>query len=145
MLTVAATPSSLARATILTGRLERLLDRRVLVPPIERLGCTECEANLVEPGRDEAVVTALVQRESGVDDVFRAVDRRDDLLAAGNLRHPARVDEARDLDRANSGADETTNELRTNVGREDGGPVLETVTRPDLEDGHAPGGLHAPR
>ena len=127
------------------GRMDRLLNRRVLVPAIERLGRTESEADLVQPGRGEAVVTALVQREPGIDDPFRAVDRRDDLFGARHLRHSARVDEARDLDCANSGADETPNELRPNVGREDVGLVLDSVTRPDLEDGHAPGGLHAPR
>jgi hypothetical protein len=46
-----------------TGRAERLLDRGVLVRPVEGLCGPEGEADLVEAGGREALVSALVERE----------------------------------------------------------------------------------
>ena len=114
-------------------RVHGLADRRVLVPPIERLRGAEGEASLVEAARDEAVVAALVEREPRVHDAALTLERRHDLLGARHLRHASGIDEARDLHCPNPCGDDPADELGSELGREDFGLVLEAVTRPHVE------------
>src|SRR5215831_10977122 len=75
-----------------TRRGERLVDRCVLVPPVERLGRAEGEANLTELGVFEALVPTLVECESRVEDSRAAVEARDHHLCSRHLRNASRVD-----------------------------------------------------
>ncbi len=120
-----------------TGRRDRLLDGRALVPFVERLGDAEGEPHLVEPGRDEPLVAALVEREPGAHDSWRLSDCLDDLLRVRHLRHAPRVDEARDLDRRHTRADELPDELDASRDVEDLRLVLQTVARADVVHGHS--------
>ena len=119
------------------GRRDRLLDGRALVPFVERLGDAEGEPHLVEPGRDEPLVAALVECEPGAHDSRHLSHRFDDLLRVRHLRDPPRVDEARDLDRRHAGADELPDELDTSSDVEDLRLVLQTVARADVVHGHS--------
>ena len=114
------------------GSLDGLLDGRALVPLVERFGDAECEANLVEPRRDEPLVAALVEREPGPHYSRHHSDGRDDLLRTGHLRHTSRVDEARDLDRGHPRSGDASNQLRPRSYIEDLRLVLETVAWPDV-------------
>ena len=120
-------------------RVQRLSHGCVLIPLVERLRRAEGEANLIQSGRDEAVVSLPIQRESGVHDSVDSVDGRNDLLRAGHLRHPSRIDEARDLHGPYAGVNEPADELCAELGSEDVGLVLEPVTRADVDDVHAAG------
>ena len=113
------------------------LHGRALIPLVERLCDTEGEPHLVEPGRDEPLVAALVECEPGAHDSRRFADRFDDLLRVGHLRHAARVDEARDLDRSHTCADELPDELDAGRDVEDLRLVLQTVARADVVHGHS--------
>ena len=124
-------------------RGERLLDRRVLVPLVERLRHAEREAHLVEPGRDEPLVAALVEREPGEDDVRRP--------ARAPRRPPPRPPSAarvagRRSSRPRSTGSPARASRRTSSARtrrsEDLRLVLEPVARPDVVDGHT-AGAHA--
>ena len=121
------------------GRCDRLVDRRVLVSPVERLGRAEGEPDLVQPAGGQALVSALVQREPCRDDPVPAFDRRDDVLRARHLRHAAWVDEARDLDGRETRGHESVDEVGPHIGGEHVRLVLEAVPRPDVDDGHARG------
>ena len=72
----------------------------------------EREVHLVEPGLAQPVVAPLVQGEARVDDALAPLDRRDDLLRAGHLRHGLRADEADGLDARHAGGGEQVDELR---------------------------------
>ena len=119
------------------GRRDRLLDGRALVPLVERLGDAEGEAHLVEAGRDEPLVAALVEREPGAHDSRRFSDGLDDLLGVRHLRDAPRVDEARDLDRRHTCADELPDELDACRDVEDLRLVLQAVARADVVHGHS--------
>ena len=69
------------------GGGDALVDGRALVALVELLRGGEGEVHLVEPALEQPVVALLVQREPGVDDALAALDRGDDLLRAGHLRH----------------------------------------------------------
>jgi hypothetical protein len=125
-------------------RLERLPHGRVLVPLVEGLRGAEREPHLVQPGGSQPVVALLVQGEAGIDDSVGAVECRDHFLAARHLRYTPRIDEARCLYDREPGPGEALHELGTGRGREDVWLVLETVPRPDVDDGHALPGAHGP-
>ena len=129
--------SARARSTMRDRRVQRLSHRCVLVPLVERLRRAEGEADLVQSGGDEAVVSPLVQREPGVDDAVDSVERRNDLLRAGHLRHPSRIDEARHLHGSDARSHELADELAADLGSEDFGLVLEPVARADVDYEHA--------
>ena len=74
--TVERRPSARARDDDPRRGRERLVDARSLVSLVERLGHAECEPHLVETGRGEPLVAALVQREAGANDARRARRRR---------------------------------------------------------------------
>ena len=120
----------------LQRRLQRLLHRSVLISPVERLRRAEREPNLVQPGRDEAVVSALVQRKSRVHDSVDSIEGRNDLFRAGHLRNTARIDEARDLDGTQPGSRELADELGAERRRQDVRLVLEPVARAHVDDEH---------
>ncbi len=106
---------------------ERVLDRSTLVPLVERLCDTECKADLVEPGREQPVVAALVQRQPGADGSVQRADRGRDLLCACHLRHAPRVDEARHLDAGQAGRRKSSDQLDSDLDVEDFRLVLEPV------------------
>ena len=118
-------------------RVQRLSHRGVLVPLVERLRGAEGEANLVQSGSDDAVVSPIVQRKSGVDDAVDPVEARNHLLRAGHLRHPSRIDEARHFHGSDAGSHELADELDADIGSEDVRLVLEPVARADVDDEHA--------
>ena len=105
-----------------SAALERLLDAAFWFRSVERLGRAEREPDLVEPGRDQPLVPALVQREPGVDDARPRSSAATTSSAPGHLRHAPRVDEARDLDRRKSGIHEPARRARR-VPREPGRPA----------------------
>ena len=119
-------------------RGDRLLDRGALIALVERLGDAEREADLVEAGREEPLVSALVEGEPGTN---RAPDRApscgDDLLRSRHLRDALRVDEARDLDAGQPGVRESPDELGAHLDVQDLGLVLQPVARPHVVDRHA--------
>ena len=118
------------------GRGDGLLDGRALIALVERLCDAEREAHLVEPRRDESFVATLVERETGAHDSRRSTDGVDDLLGVCHLRDAPRIDEACDLDRRNSRADELPNELGARRDVESLRLVLEAVAGADVIDGH---------
>ena len=65
---------------------------------VERLGDSEGEAHLVEAGREQALVAALVERETSAHRPRAWTDRCDHVLCSGHLRYAFRIDETRYLD-----------------------------------------------
>ena len=137
-------PSSRAALDDAAWRRERLRDRRVLVPLVERLGRAEGEPRLVEPGGDESVVARARSA--------RAPRRRRRRPARARRRPPplrpsagrgARRRSSRPRPRGDARAREPSDEPRPNLGREDVRLVLEPVARPDVDDRDAPLGRHA--
>ena len=92
---------------------------------------------LVEPGRGQAVVAALVEHEPGVDDARPPLERGDDLFGARHLRHAGRIHEADNLDARQPGGGEPPDELCAHRRLEHGGVVLEAVARSDVAHRHA--------
>ena len=90
--------------------------------------------HLVEPCGEEAVVAALVQHETCVDDARLSRQRRDDLLRARHLWNAGRADEADCFDPRQPGRREAVDQRGTNRGLEHDGIVLQAVTRPDVAD-----------
>ena len=119
------------------GGLHRLVDGRVLVALVERLGGREGEVRLVEAGSHQPVVATLVEDETGIDDARPTLDRRDDLLRPRHLRHPCGIDEADCLDARQPGVSEAVDELGAKLRLEDLGIVLEPVARGDVADDDA--------
>ena len=117
------------------GCLDRFLDCDALVFLVERLRRCEGEVRLVEPGRCQAVVPAVVEDEAGVDDTRPAFHRRDHLLCPGHLRYARRVDEAHHLDPRQPGGGEPVDELRPDARLENDRVVLEAVARRHVADG----------
>jgi hypothetical protein len=72
-----------------------------------------------------------------------SVECLDHLFRPSHLGHPARVHEARDLDRLEPGADDTVDELSSDGRSKDVGLVLKTVPRPDVDHGDARMAGHA--
>ena len=68
------------------------------------------------------------------DDALAPLDRRDDLLGAGHLRHALGADEADRLDARHAGGGEPVDELGPHGGRERARLVLQPVPRPDVAD-----------
>ena len=117
---------------------ERLLDGGALVALVERLGDAEREAHLVEPGRDEPVVTPLVQGEPGAHHA-RASRRRAATTSSASAICGTRRGSTK-LATSIAGtprADEAPNELGARRDVEDLGLVLQPVARADVVDGHA--------
>ena len=112
-----------------------LFDRRARVAAVELLRRGEREVDLVEAAVAEPVVAALVERETGIDHPVASVDRCDDLLRPGHLRHVLRADEAHGLDARHTRAREAVDQLGPHLGRERDGLVLQAVTRRDVADG----------
>ena len=80
-------PSAFARSTIRSAAATPSSTDARCVALVELLGGREGEVHLVEPALAQPVVASLVQREPGVDDALAPLDRRDDLLGPGHLRH----------------------------------------------------------
>ena len=113
---------------------DRVLDRSALVALVERLRDAEREPHLVESSRDESLVAAFVQSQSGADESRTRSDCRDDLLRTCHLGHASRVDEAGDLDPRNARVGQPPHELGPDVHIEDLGLVLQPVPWPDVID-----------
>ena len=103
---------------------------------VERLRRGEGVVHLVEPGRLQAVVALLVQRQPRVDDARLPLDPLDHLLRAGHLRHAGGVDEADRLDARHARGREPVHELGPGRGRERLRIVLQPVAWSDVTDGH---------
>ena len=97
----------------------------------------EREANLVEPRRQEPVVSALVESEARTNETGTGTDCGHDLLCPGHLRDALRVDEARDLDAREPRVCESPHELGAHLDLEDLGLVLQPVAWPHVVDRHA--------
>ena len=125
-----------AAARIRSTRATASLDRRVRVPLVERLGRGERAVDAVERGRAQALVALLVEHEPGVLDAVAALDRGDDLLRAGHLRHAVVADEAGGLDPRHRPRRAGSTSSGARRGREHVGLVLEPVARPDVAEDH---------
>ena len=119
------------------GDGNRLLDRGSLISPVELLGHPEREAHLVEPGRDQSVVAALVEGQTRPRHAGQRPDGRHHSLGVCHLGHAARIDEARDLDGGKPGRGQPAHELRPGRDVEDVRLVLQPVARADLDQRHA--------
>ena len=119
------------------GGLDRRCDRGTLVSLVHRLRRCEGEVRLLEPGRGQAVVAALVENEAGVDDARPALYRRDHLLGPRHLRDTRGVDEAHRLDSRQPGGGEQVDELRPDARLEHDLVVLEPVARRHVAHGDA--------
>ena len=119
-------------------RGERLFDARPLVALVERLRHAECEPHLVEPGRDEPLVAALVEGEAGANHSGRLTRCGDHLFGVRHLWHAARIHEARHLDRRDPRRGQAPHELGARLDVEDVGLVLQAVARSDVVQGHSP-------
>ena len=115
----------------------RILDRRALVALVERLGDAEGEAHLVEAGREQPLVAALVECETRANRPRAWTHRCDHVLRSGHLRDPLRIDEARYLDPGHARVHDPADEVRSNLDVEDLRLVLQSVTRADVVDRHA--------
>ena len=118
---------------------DRLVERRVPVPPVERLRRGERAVTRASVVCGEALVAALVQhepRQLGVS----ALRGRDDLFGACHLRHAIVAHERDGLDARHARRREARDELGAHRGRERLGLVLEPVARPDIADRH----VHSP-
>src|SRR5262245_51952675 len=111
-----------------------LLQRRIRVPLVERLGGREGHVHPVERARLEALEALLVEDQPRVLDPVAAVDSSDDLLGAGHLRHRVVADEADRLDSTKPGRSQSVDQLGPGPGRHDVLLVLEPVARPDVAD-----------
>jgi hypothetical protein len=120
------------------GGGERFRDARALVALVERLGDAEREADLLHPGGRQALVPALVERETGARHTRQCADGRNHLLRLRHLRHAPGVHEARHLDRRHSRRGESPDELCAGRNVEDVGFVLQAVARADLVQRHTP-------
>src|SRR6185436_16027646 len=127
---------------------------RVLVAAGELVGDREGVVDLVDAGRERALVPALVEDEARIDRALAPVDRGHDLLGARHLRHALWIDEAHRLDARHACGREAVAQLRPDGGGEGRVLVLEPVAGPDVADDqvHArascrqrsgPGKLHA--
>ena len=125
-----------ARDDALCG-LRRILDGRVLVALVERLGRGKSHVRLVQTRLHEPVVAALVEDETGIDDARSPLDRRDDLFCPRHLRHARRVDEADGLDARQSGIGEAVDELGPHMRLQDLLIILEPVAGGDVTDDDA--------
>ncbi len=94
------------------------------------------DRDVLQPGLDRAVEPALVGHQHRHRHRAVVVDPCDQLLGVGELRHPARVHEARGLHDGEPGRDQAMDELHLDVERHDLGLVLQTVARPHLVDRH---------
>ena len=113
---------------------DRVLDGSALVALVERLRDAERKPHLIEARRDESLVAAFVQSQSGADESRTRSDCRDNLLRTCHLGHASRVDEAGDLDPRNTRVGKAPHELRSDVHIEDLGLVLQPVPWPDVID-----------
>ena len=112
----------------------RLCNRDTLIPLVQRLGGREREMHLVEPCRRQPVVATLVEHEAGVDDTRTALERGDDLLGAGHLRHAGGTDEADGLDTRQPGPAEPVDQLGAHRRLEHERIVLKPVAGGDVAD-----------
>ena len=94
------------------GGLDRFRDRGTLVSHVHRLRRGEREVRLLEPGRGQAVIAALVEDKAGVDDARPALDCRHHLFRPRHLRDSGGVDEAHRLYPRQPGGGEQVDELR---------------------------------
>ena len=116
-------------------RRQRLLGRRIRFsrPKLSVAARSKCSSS-------RPVAAALgalrVQHEARVDDVLAALDRGDDLLRPGHLRHEPGMDEADRFDRGEAGRGEPVDEPARTAGsstarsfwRPSRGPTSQTVT-----------------
>ena len=109
------------------GRLEHrelVVKAAVEVAPRERLGGAAEDGDVGDPGLQCTVQTPLVRHQDGQRSRPVEVYEIDQLLGVGELWHPARVDEARDLHDRQAGGDEPGDELGLDLHRDDHGLVL---------------------
>jgi hypothetical protein len=93
--------------------------------------------HLVEPAGRKPLIPLLIQDEPGVDNSVPAIDRGGDLLGAGHLRDPVRMNKACGLDTRETGFGQPVDELGPNARLEKRALVLEPVARPHVADGDA--------
>ena len=116
------------------GDAQRVADGHALVALAERVGGREGVVDLVDAGGHRAVVAALVEHQSGVDDALDAMQRRHDLLGPRHLRHALGVHEADGLDARDARGGQAVAELRPDLRGQRAGLVLQAVARPDVAD-----------
>ena len=109
--------------------------RDALVATIERVAGDHRHADLVASRRHRPLETLAVEHEA---DEVHARRRRAECLqhcfGVGHLRHFLRIDEARDLDAAQSGRERATNELDLGRRREHAGLALQPIAGTDFDD-----------
>ena len=115
----------------------RLGNGDTLIPLVERLRRREREMHLAERCRRQPIVAALVEHETCVDDIGTVLERGDDLLGGGHLRHAGGTDEADGLDTRQPGPAEAVDQLGAHRRLEDEGVVLKPVAGGDVADGDA--------
>jgi hypothetical protein len=116
---------------------DALLHPCARVAPVELLRRREREVHLAEAALAQPVVAAFVHSETRVDDSLAPLDRRDDRLRPGHLRHVLRADEAHGLDAGHAGSGEQVDELGADRRLERGRLVLQPVARPHVADDDA--------
>ena len=106
-------PASMAGGIDLGERIERLLDALVRVLAVVRLRGRQEHGDLTEPADAERPLEARrVRHERAPGDALgRGRYGRDELFGVGELRHPARRNEARELDAPEPAAEQRGDQL----------------------------------
>jgi hypothetical protein len=123
----------------LTEDLERRVDGLVDVHLVVRLARGEKDGDLAQAHGQRALEPLLVGHERAQPAPFGSAEALHQLGGVGELRHPLRRDEARDLDAREPRIEQRAHQALLAVERDHHALVLQPVARADLDDADAVG------